>query len=266
MTVPTNAIFFCGGAADKIWELSGRFTTTIRDSLDVNAAELETNIHGVEYAGSNNVWWIGSTLNKIYNNSRLTTTVRTSLDVSAIVGSALDISEDQTNTWVVDNTGDKFRIFSGKVSSTIKNSLGVNAIDTSPNGLCCIGPVNNFYWTGGTDIKVYQQSLFTSVLKFSLAVTSIESGITGVTWTGVNLVIVGTTNDKLYELTGTTGVVLDSYATSGVSETAPRGVSVEDYFDRLGLSPDTQKPGDLDGGAVFEGGASIRRKIAMRAY
>jgi hypothetical protein len=128
-------------------------------------------------------------------------------------------------------------LLSGKVTSTLKTSQSVTAVDTNPYDICWDG--TNTPWTGQSGTSLYITSgQFTSTLKSSY-VTPGETTPTGISYTGVDTLWSGDATKKLYVQSGQiTSTVKDSENVSSV-DTSVMGISTTDLNGRLGLVPET---------------------------
>ena len=128
----------------------------------------------------------------------------------------------------ITNTGaaDKLLLVSGEVTTTIKTSQDVSAVDSSPQGISYNG--QNTPWCGSADDKLYLTSgVFSSTLKTSIA-NSADLNATGISATSVlglgNTLISGNANDKLWRLSGVFTMTVKSSLSIGAVDTGPQGI------------------------------------------
>ena len=218
---------FAGSDDNKLFEMSGQFTTTVKSSININLVDTET--RGIEADGTDQVW-IGNTDNKLYLQSGFTSTLKTSQSVSGISTYCYGVSEDGTDTpWADSN-----RLYqqSGKFTSTLKTSYNTYDVDNLAQDVSSDGTDN--LWIGGQADKLYLQSAFTTTLKTSQAIGSVDVDPQSISWDGVNTIWCGTEASRLYLQSGrftstlkTSEVYPDTYAYGGLS--------TDDVNGRLGL-------------------------------
>lgn len=233
-----NALW-CGGTGDKLYYTSGEFTSTLKDSQDVSAADLEPS--GVDYDGSNTLW-AGDANDKLFEQSGLfTSIIKTSLSVSSKTVAATGVTDDGAGNTIYASgfslvTFDS-RLFwlSGRFTATVKNSF---ITDTpgygSPDGVSYDGTDTPYCDAD----KIYKVSgLFTSILKDSQSTLTISAtGGVGLAGNGTDTLWAQGTNSILYKLSGSyTDIVKTSLSVTAV-DSALLDIATEDHGARLGAS------------------------------
>lgn len=207
--------FWCGATGDKLYLTSGQFTSTLKDSEDVNGVDNEP--QGISYDGTNTPW-CGNQANKLYLQSgQFTSTLKTSEDVSAVDTSPQGISWDGTNTpWC--GFGGKLYLTSGQFTSTIKDSEAVVGIGANARSISWDG--TNTPWCNGstgTDKLYLQSGQFTSTLKTSENINAVNIYSTGISYQTPNTLWSGNLPDKLYLQSGQfTSTIKTSQSISGI--------------------------------------------------
>ncbi len=138
---------------------SGQFSSTVKQSVNVNAEVLESN--GISWDGTNTPT-IGFAEPLFFEwmflwSGKFTTTLKTTFDTTSINTSTGDISWDGTDTpWTGDLNSEKLYLQSGQFTSVIKTSLDVLSIifQPGPQGISWDGI--NTPWAD--TFKMYLQS------------------------------------------------------------------------------------------------------------
>ena len=156
---------------DELLLISGQFTSIIKDSEDVTG--VDSTPQGISWNGTDTPW-VGSQADKLYLQSgQFTSTLKTSEDISGVDATVTGIETDD----------DVSRYGGGGPPATA-----------------------NTPWAGSTDNKLYLQSgQFTSTLKDSIDVTSVESNPDGNSWDLTNTSWSGYNGDKVYISPGSIG-------------------------------------------------------------
>ncbi len=237
-----------GGATNnKLIKLSGQFTTTVKDSVDVTSID-NVGPYDLSWDGTNTPW-VGDEADKLYLQSGgFTSTLKTSWDYSAeaFSGQVFGISSDENfdTPWNTSLAQIDFqpRLFltSGQFTSTLKDSQNVNSIGIG-NSMSADG--TNTPWAAGNKL-VLQSGRFTSTVKDSEDVSTVDTGLNGISWDGTNTPWCGGQAFKLYLQSGQfTSTIKTSLLVSGVS-TSPQGTEHGDSTERLpaGSSPAFKSP------------------------
>lgn len=218
-----------GFTNDKLYLLSGQFSSTIRDSEPVGS--IDTKPWGITWDGTNSPW-AGGGDDKLYLTSgQFTSTLKTSQYIGDVSLNATGMSWDGTNSPWCDNTDNRLQLQSGQFSSTIKTSRDISGIDDQPAGISYDG--TNTPWAGEQFIKLYLQSgQFSSTVKTSRDVTGIDVYPTGISWDGSNTPWAGGEANRLYLQSGQfSSTIKTSQDVSGVD--APTGICTNDVDGRL---------------------------------
>lgn len=168
---------------EKNYVLSGQFASTTKTSIqrDVGGGVY----HGTSWDGIDSFHTIVTPADKAFRTSgQFTNTVKDSLPTVLFVPSG--ISADEDNTPITTTAGgSKLRLFSGKFSTTVKDSETVTSIDALSSGIS--RDKFNTPWVGKSDDRYYLQSgQFTSTLKTSLAAL-LDAGVpNGISYTGAD--------------------------------------------------------------------------------
>jgi hypothetical protein len=171
---------------------------------------IDTLTTDISWDGTNTPW-SGNSASKLYLQSgQFTSTLKTSESLSVIDSGVQGISWDAINTPWCGSADDKLYLQSGQFTSTIKTSEYVNSIDVSPVGVCTNDVSRRLFgipvtipWVGFDTLKLYLQSgQFTSTVKDSEAVGSIDSQSYGITFDGTDTPWCGGFADKLYLQSG----------------------------------------------------------------
>lgn len=162
---------------DSLYLQSGRWTSTIRDSINLNASV--TNCTGVEWDGTNTPY--AGTQNGGANwglwlfSGQFSSTIKSSLLYVSAANISAGVSYDAPDSpWILPQSGansSKFVLQSGQFESTVKTSLiitdaqapgggvGSGISDYSPDTVWCINSPPRL---------IYQSGQFTSTVKSSL--------------------------------------------------------------------------------------------------
>lgn len=230
--MPVNTLI-SGDGTNKLFLLSGQFTTTVRTSEDISA--INTQIDGISWDGTDTLWCGYVTNDKLYRQSgQFSSTLKDSEDVTGVDTTPRGVTSDETNAPWIGSTARKLYLTSGKFTSTIKDSEAVIGIDGVPQGITWDG--TNTPWTGTNDDKLYLTSgQFTSTLKDSEYVgVTWDNAPVGISSDGVNTPWTGQEADKLYLQSGQfTSTLKDSILTTSVDSTVT-GTCIDEFYMRLG--------------------------------
>lgn len=162
------AFFFCDIlGSHKLWEISGVYTTSIRDSQSVGGFSNDPS--GIHFDGVNAIWASQRGLGTGYlmlQSGHFTSTVKTSLSVSSkLAGDIMNgAAWDGTDTfWARGIAGKLFRN-SGQFTSTVRDS---QTTSTNVNDLAWDG-TNSPFATGGTK-AILQSGKFDTTIKTSIS-------------------------------------------------------------------------------------------------
>ncbi len=230
---------WCGGTDNKLYNTSGQFTSTLKDSEDVSGVDADPS--SIEWDGENSAW-SGRADDKLYLESgKFASTLKTSQAVGGIDTQAYGISWDGTNTPWCGATGSKLYYMSSQFASTMKTSEDVTAVDTSPLGIST--DAVDTPWVGNAANKLYLTSgIYTSTLKDSESVTAIDTTPSGISWDGTNTPWCGSGGDKLYLQSGRFNSTLTTSQSVGTVDTFPSGISTDDYAGRVPSSAPPTAP------------------------
>ena len=207
--------FWSGATDDKLYLISGQFTSTLKDSESVGGVDNEP--QGISYDGTNTPW-CGNQANKLYLQSgQFTSTLKTSEDISGVDTSPQGISWDGTNTPWCGFDG-KLYLTSGQFTATIKDSESVAGVGANTRSISWDG-TNTPWCNGSTGVdKLYLQSgQFTSTLKTSENINAVNTYSTGISYQTPNTLWSGNLPDKLYLTSGQfTSTIKTSQSVSGI--------------------------------------------------
>jgi hypothetical protein len=222
--------------------MSGQFTSTVKDSL--NPATVGTNMQSVAVVDSvvspNTMTTTDGSDKHFKLSGQFTSTVKASLSVGAVFGETqprANQPDGKGNSTLAGRITDKLFHISGQFSSTIKDSLAASDYGDSEPEDCNIDGAGNTSWCTSTNITgngyLYLQSgHFTSTVKLSINVVSINNIPTGISWAGYDTLWSGVqfaiANPKLYRNSGQfTTTIHDSQSTG--ANGGPRGVVSQNY-------------------------------------
>jgi hypothetical protein len=247
-----------GQEADKLYNQSGQFESTIKDSISIQA--VDDLPKGVGWDGTNSPW-CGSEAQKLYLQSgRFSATLKTSITRGAVDNNPIGITSDVNvdSPWV-GNEADKLYLQSGQFSATMKTSLDVSGVDNIIAGIDVDS--TNTSWEGVQANKLYLQSgQFSATLKTSWDYTGIDAQSLGIGADRTNTPWAGNGDDKLYLQSGQFSATLKtSLDVSGIDNT-PYGISSGDYNDRITAAPTTRNvTGTCDMVMSTSASAQVRR-------
>jgi hypothetical protein len=126
-------ILGCDTVSNKFYLTSGIFTTTVKTSHGWAFGSEQ----GISYDQDGNTFYCDRTTDKLYVLSGVfTSTVKSSLNVNPLgETSPKGISSNGTDTFCTGDSSDLLRRYSGKITSTLKDSRSVAGIDNSPSGI-----------------------------------------------------------------------------------------------------------------------------------
>lgn len=225
---------YCTNTGDKLWNDSGQFTSTTRDSLSRGA--VESSPQGISWDGTNTVW-CGSSGDKLYLDSgKFAGTLKTSVSVSAIDTTPGGVGSDGTNTPWTGYTADKLYLTSGQFTSTLKTSRTATANTRGVDAVSISGSIHTV-WSfdaSGSNKSMYESGQFSATIRSSAQFNSVDTGIRSTTYDGVNSPWCGVQADKNYLASGLiTTTLKTSLATGALS---PTGTSHDDYASRMEIS------------------------------
>lgn len=229
---------FCDRTADKLYLLSGVFTSTVKSSLGVNPPDFGP--EGISWDGLNTSWCGSQTRKLFYQSGQINSTVKSSVDVNAVDTNMQSISADGTNTPWLGSQGFKQYLQSGMMTSTIKTSQSINSVDSLPTGISYSsdGVTVETPWTGETANKLYLTSgQFTSTIKTSEDLSAVDSEVKDVSYDGTDSPWIGGFNggQKMYLQSGQfTSTIKTSLASIQVE---PTGICTSEFDARTGVLP-----------------------------
>ena len=231
---------------DKLWNTSGQFTATVRDSLDRNG--IDTSTQGISWDGTNTVW-VGSAGDKLYLDSgKFAGTLKTSVLITTIDTFPRGCGSDGTNTPWQGATADKNYLQSGQFSTTLKTSRSATA-DARGDCDAIDGPHTTWsYDTTNNNWYMYESGQFSSTIRDSQNFNSIDTGIRGSTWDGTNSPWCGVEADKNYLASGLITSTIKTSLAAG--ENSPTGCTHDDFDARMGTAAEDnpyelETPGEL---------------------
>lgn len=224
-----------GQQFDKLFLISGQFTSTVKSSVDVTTPDSIP--IGLTYDLTNTPWG-GTAASKLYLQSgQHTSTTKTSEDISGVDATIEDVSWDNTNTPWTGNSANKKYLQSGQFTSTLKTSAAATAgSGVQPRGVSFDGTNTPECDNGGVlDITSGQ---FTTTVKDSVSVSGVDNETEGLSWDGTNTPWCGTEADKMYLQSG------HLTSTLKTSEAAPTsiitGICTNDFRSRAGIGSGQQ--------------------------
>lgn len=240
--------------SDKLYLLSGQFTTTVKDS------ESATGTYGVS-TDTNNTQW--NSLSKLYLLSgQFTSTIKDSVSGASFDSSVRDISSDGTNTPTMGNSTDKLFLLSGQFTSTLKDSESISAYTSLPGGISWDGTNTPFCGELGGKLWLISGQ-FTSTIKDSVTTPSPRVFVPGVSFDGTDT---PWANRSPYDLvlfsgqfTSTVKVSLDISSVEGNTQ----GFEHDPFSERVAAPPATT--GDAEGVATTTGIAAAIFRVAGSA-
>ena len=128
----------CDFVADKLFRISGQFSSTISASLSVASAAQPADL---SWDGTNTIWSdsTSGTPKHVLQSGQFTSTIKSSISRSAVFDSNLGSSWDGADTIGigVDNSPFEAKLFafSGQFTSTIHSSVSVLSLDNAPRGI-----------------------------------------------------------------------------------------------------------------------------------
>ncbi len=118
--------------SDKIILSSGKFTTTVKSSVDFTA--VDNDITGCSTDGTD-IWSCGTEADKLYKSSGFASLTLKDSQAIGVTTNPSGISWNGTDTPWTSFTGAKLYLQSGQFSVTLKTSRDVSGIDTQPHGI-----------------------------------------------------------------------------------------------------------------------------------
>jgi len=223
-----------GDVNNKLYRLSGQFSTTIKTSQSVSTWTGSPT--GVSWDDTNTLF-SGTSLNdKLYLLSGLfSSTLKTSQDVNSVDTNPTDISCDNTNTPWCGIEAYKLYLQSGRFSSTIKTSQGNLATNRRPQGISWDNV--NTPWCANIPVqKLYIQSgQFSSTVKTSLETVG-GAEPWAITFSAGNTPWVSGTSDKLYLQSGQFSSTIKTSQSIATIDGWMHGIETEPYGNRLGYN------------------------------
>lgn len=245
--MPNTLTIIDGGASDKVYHLSGQFSSTVKTSQSV--ATWTTSPTGVSWDGTNTLF-SGTTPNdKLYLLSGLfTSTLKTSQDINSIDNNPQDISCDNNNTPWCGWGANKLYLQSGRFTSTLKTSQSV----ARPTGISW----DNINTPRCSDLttKLYLQSgQFSSTIKTSLAIIHNPGACTYSAGNTPWCELSAFANKKLYLQSGQFSSTIKTSRV--IAPASMVGIETEPYGNRLGYNQSMESifalSQDVDGELVY---------------
>jgi len=201
-----------GKGSNKLYEQSGNFTSTVKVSLSVAAITSECT--DISPHNDDEIMMSEHMLEKTFVLSgKFSSTVRSSVDHSAYLYSAQGVSPGTVNTLVCGDGADlgipddeEVYLFSGKMTSTIKESLRVGITWGTPLGIS--NDDINTTWVENNHFYFFSGQITTTVKD---SYTYGSSDREGIGFDGTDTLSCGYTNDKLTRYSGRfTSTIRDS--------------------------------------------------------
>jgi hypothetical protein len=223
---------FADQATDRLFYMSGSFTSQVKDSIDISGTDLEPG--GISTTGtepSDTPWSGGAGDTHHMQSGRFTSTVKQSVVMSGIDTDIRGISLNDIDTYWTGRQADKLYNTSGQFTTTIHDSEAIGGIDTGVQGIS-VDDVNTL-WTGDSADKIYYQSgQFTSTLKDSQLCEGTQP--VGVGTDGIHTYNITDTDDKIFiNSAKISGTIKDSYGLS-VHGLSAKGLETGLHWARLG--------------------------------
>lgn len=232
LSLSNNDTLWCetdfAGGSEKLYLTSGQFTSTIKDSQDV---EPTGDPIGIATTTVDTVWCRNDSPRLYLQSGIFTSTVKVSLLVNTVDNQTQGVSWDNTNTPMAGNQNDKLYLLSGQFTTTVKDSV---AAQNDPRGVSWDGtntPYADHFIIGVSKLVLFSGQ-FTSTVKASETVTGTDSGIGGISFSGGtgDTPWCGAQSDKLFLTSGQFSSTLrDSQDESGRTN----GMADIDVNDRL---------------------------------
>jgi hypothetical protein len=226
-----NDTYWAGGQTRKLYKTSGEFTSTLKNSLYVQATE--NGINGINWDNAD-VWAIGRSDGVAMQwSGDMTSTLKQTFDVESVDINANGISIDDTDwMWTADQKN-YLQYMSGKFTGTVKASLDVFTDDWSQSDIE-MQFNGDTLWVGQQySILWLQSGMITSTVKQTMDLISYDIQMQGLGWTGKNILVCGHTADHLWKFSGQfTTTLLDSVDTV-LEDSAPRGIGTTNYTGRM---------------------------------
>jgi len=214
----------------SIYTYSG-FSSTVKDSLTFDSAPirefgLDITTDGTDVVVGFNTFINDASYNLVVRYSGFSAVEKSSFRVSEIIRG---ITFDGTDLIVEQNTSGKALKFSG-FENVVKDSItlpGTGSHWLSYNNLGLISTAN-------TTDKAYQHSGFTTTIVDSFSLGDAGLGVAvGVTWDGIDLMVVNQATSKAYKFSGFSGTIKDSFTTA---TNLVRGAEWDNLNERLGTT------------------------------
>ena len=260
LSISNNDTLWCefdfAGGSEKLYLTSGQFTSTIKDSEDV---EPIADPFDVATTTTSAPW---CRANKVYLQSGIfTSTITTSLLMSSVDQGLGGISWDGTNTPLAGNQNDKLFLTSGQFTTTIKDS---ETATNDPTGISWDGtdtPYSSHFIIGQSTL-ILISGQFTSTVKASQSVTAVDTGITGISYSGTtgDTPWCGAQGDKLYLTSGQFSSTLHDSEDVSAKTNGPTGIDVNDRLasgGALGVALIGSVVPEMDEQDVRDGGRTI---------
>lgn len=156
----------------------------------------------------------------LYSGIVASSTIKTSISTASWTTIPRGVSSDGTNTTTV---GTKFHHMSGIFSTTIKTSGAVTE-GGSPEDVDFDGTDTPWINQSVTDKLIRVSGVFTSTVKASLNITSLDNNPKGISFDGTDTLWAGDQNDKLFLQSGQYSSTVKSSVGVGGVDTEPKGI------------------------------------------
>jgi hypothetical protein len=193
--------------SDKYQVNSGEFTSTVKNSHDYTGVFKAEELSGITWLDPD--VFTGSDGNKfLHLSSRFTETVKNSMIGATIgFGPAFGMSSDGTDLFFMgaSATVEHLIRLSGMFTSTIHDS------QEQDNGTGCCPTDNNntlTYEGTATDKALQLSGKFTTTVKTSADMTTVDTSNMGKSWNGSDASLSGHTNEYLYRISGPTSTTI----------------------------------------------------------
>ncbi len=178
-------------AADKLYLVSGVFSSTLKDSQETTAFTAGA-MQGASIDNTNTSVITSAASRALYLASgKFTATIKTSVSLTGFDSNMKGVAFDETNTTITGNAGGGFTdtklwLLSGQFSTTIKDSEDVVAIDNDPEDVDYDG--TNTLWIGDEANKAYLTSgQFTATIKTSQSMSGL--GVVAIATEAAHMVV-----------------------------------------------------------------------------
>jgi hypothetical protein len=244
---------------DKLWEMSGTFTSTLKQSISVTSiATGPRGISNISTAAGNTAVGDDGTNKLFMFSGRFTTTIKDSESISGVDTYIEGISTNATDTYWVGDQADKLYCTSGQFTSTLKTSQSVTSVETGPTDISITD--TNTLWCGDNGDKLYLTSgKFTSTLKDSESWTNPS----GISTDGTNTYVLDLF-DKVALVSGQfSSTIKQSYIMVDIVANGPSGIESLNFGGRVGEPEIFER--SLSTGITFEQVLSKAGSIATKS-